>query len=218
MVALKPPPPSREPDPLYCSIPSGTSIFRIFDNERFPVHERTFRSYGPLERFDHHRGTGSGAQRSPFNDTERSIYYAALSFEGAVIETCFSETEFIEPKKTQHIARINIARNILLLDLRGSGAMRAGTVALISKTPKRFDSQSWSRFFYSTDVTYQKIDGLIYLNAHNDLPALALYERAIDAIEASEVISLPLTSKSLRPKLVKIGRNNGLKVAPWNLD
>lgn len=216
MVVLKPPPPSRDPDPLHQIIPKGTSIFRIFDNERFPVHAETFRSYGPLERFDHHRGIGSGKKRSPFDDDERRIYYAALSFEGAVIETCFSETELIEPKETQHIARIDIARDLSLLDLRGRGSVRAGTVALIAKTSKRADSQSWSRFFYLRDKIYQKVDGLIYLNAHNDLPALALYERAYDAIHDSlnEPTVLPLKSQALRKSLLQIGRSNGLKVAP----
>src|SRR5690606_23706211 len=46
-------------------------------------------------------------------------------------------------------------------------------------------SQPWSRYFYETPDTYGLIDGLCYLNAHNDEPAILLYERARDALHCT---------------------------------
>ncbi len=52
-------------------------------------------------------------------------------------------------------------RPMQLLDLRGSGAMRAGSVAALSAIADRDLSQVWSRHFYA----FHAVDGLVYSNA-----------------------------------------------------
>lgn len=78
-----------------------------------------------------------------------------------------------------------VIRSLRLLDLRGNGAMRAGTVSAIAKCEYRY-SQPWSRYFYENPGTFETIDGIYYSNAHNDEPAVLLYERAADALSCSE--------------------------------
>lgn len=73
-----------------------------------------------------------------------------------------------------------VMRSFTLLDLRGSGAMRAGTVAAIAKCAHA-TSQPWSRYFYE-EGDFGSVDGLLYRNAHNDGSAILLYERAQDAL------------------------------------
>ena len=84
--------------------------------------------------------------------------------------------------RAEEVCRVEITRPITLLDLRGSGAMKAGSVAALAKTADRSLSQEWSRYFYEQEDIYASVDGLIYFNAHNDDMAIALYERAIDGL------------------------------------
>lgn len=50
------PPPNRPIAPCFHEIPAGARLVRIFDPTRRNQTALTFRSYGPLKRFDHHRG------------------------------------------------------------------------------------------------------------------------------------------------------------------
>jgi hypothetical protein len=99
-----------------------------------------------------------------------------------------------------------------VLDLRGSGAMRAGSVAALNATADRSLSQHWSRFFYDTAVAEeQPIDGLLYSNAHNGEAALALHERAEAAIHCAA--ELPLAAKELRSRLLAVANDHGMTMA-----
>src|SRR5207302_254706 len=137
---------------------------------------RTFREYGPIARFDHHRGYPA---RPGFDPRHRGVYYAALSLEGCLVEA-FGDSRVIDPHGS-YVAQPLLTRDVTLLDLRGNGAMRAGTVAAIAKADNVFVTQAWSRFFYKRSDIYAPIDGLVWLNAHNDDVAILLYERAADA-------------------------------------
>ena len=61
--------------------------------------------------------------------------------------------------------------------------MRAGTTAAISKIADRGLTQTYARHFYERDDLFGRIDGLLYYNSHNDDEALALFERAADALD-----------------------------------
>jgi hypothetical protein len=76
--------------------------------------------------------------------------------------------------------------------------MMAGTNSAIAKVPDRMLSQEWSRYFYTTPKTYAEVDGLIYLNAHNDEEAIALYERAGDALRCPPDRVMRSDHKALR--------------------
>lgn len=113
---------------------------------------------------------------------------------------CFGDTGVIEIKG-QQIARIELTRDLTLLDLRGSGAMRAGAVSALAKTADRNLSQAWARYFYEQTSDYGLIDGISYLNAHNDEEAFALYERAQPALICPDPQVLSLDHPSLRPAI-----------------
>jgi hypothetical protein len=123
-------------------------------------------------RFDHHCGVG--ADRTPALDVTRGIYYAAFTLSSCLVELFGDATRQIV-RQGRLIARPRLLRDLRLLDLRGSGAMRAGTVAAIAKVPDRQITQAWSRFFYERTDLYTAVDGLLFFNAHNDEEALALY-------------------------------------------
>lgn len=65
-------------------------------------------------------------------------------------------------------------------------------------------SQPWSRYFYETTDLFGVLDGLIYANAHNDGPAIMLYERAHDALICDERDTIRLDALELRPAVNRI--------------
>jgi hypothetical protein len=92
--------------------------------------------------------------------------------------------------------------------------MRAGANAALAKIAERPVSQQWSRYFYENVDVYSKIDGLVYLNAHNDAVAYALYERAADALECPPSDMIRLDHPALRKVIVRAGLANGLLAPP----
>ena len=197
MVRIDPPPPQLEPTPLFEQLPAKLQILRIFDPTRHQTQALTFRYYGPIHRFDHQRGIMSQ------HDPDRGIYYAAFTLSGCLVET-FGDTGVIEIK-SQQLAFIELKRQCTLLDLRGPGAMRVGSVAALAKIADRNLSQAWSCYFYEA---YPQIDGILYYNAHNDEQSLALYERAAYALECVQVFSL--NDDRLRPHIESAALQNNL--------
>ena len=140
------------------------------------------------------------------------IYYAAFTLAGCLIE-CFGDTGIIEIR-AEEVCRIELTRPITLLDLRGSGAMKAGSVAALAKTADRNLSQEWSRYFYEQEDIYPTVDGLIYFNAHNDDIAIALYERAIDGLVCPSNQITRLDHPQLRPAIQQTAIDNNLIFRP----
>lgn len=207
MVVLDPPPPRRRPNPLFRALPAGTRLVRLFDPSQHGATATGFRSYGPLLRFDHHRGRDD---ERPAEDAERGIYYAALTLSGCLVEI-FGDTGVVDIGG-HHVASPILRRDLHLLDLRGNGAMRAGTKAAIGKVSDRRLSQAWSRHFYGTPEIYGEVDGLVYLNAHNDEEAIALYERAGDALDCPPSRVMRLGDAALRPAILEAADDNDLVV------
>jgi len=209
VVAVEAPPPRRPPTPVFQTVPAGSHLYRIY-NPAYPG----FRFYGPLGmRFDHHRGVGT--DRTPALDTTRGIYYAAFTLSSCLVELFGDATRQIV-RQGRLIARPRLLRDLHLLDLHGSGAMRAGTVAAIAKVPDRQITQAWSRFFYERADLYTAVDGLLFFNAHNDEEALALYERAADALfcpDSDPAYVRRLDDPALLPAILTIAEDNNLTVA-----
>jgi hypothetical protein len=181
-------------------------LIRIFKPNPYGTQALTFRFYGPLHRFDHQRGT------TPKTDPERGIYYAALTLSGCLVE-CFGDTGVIEIQDEQ-VGQVEITRSLTLLDLRGAGAMKAGSVAALAKTADRVSSQEWSRYFYEQEAIYSLVDGLIYFNAHNDEEAIALYERAQDGLACPSTQVISLDHPQLRPAIQATAIANNLIFKP----
>ena len=160
---------------------------RIYDPGRWNNTALTFRCIGgPLLRFDHHL--------SP-EDQSRGIHYSAPTLEGCVVEV-FGDDGFICPGE-RRLGSLLLKRSLRLLDLRGEGAWRAGATAAICSSTLPRQSQPWARFFYESDTD---LDGLLYSNAHNAADAVALFERAEDALLVEN--DLPLTDPRLRLRLL----------------
>lgn len=198
--------------PRFSAIPAGEKLVRIFDPTRHGTTALTFRANGPRKRFDHHRGTTH--DRAPCDDPERAIYYAAWSdraparaFSSCFVEI-FGDTGLVELDH-RAVALPTLTRPLHLLDLRGVGAMRAGTVAAITACDYRL-SQRWACYFYEDTDDFDTIDGISYHNAHNGEPSLALFERARDALICPPEDVMRLDNPALRPLVLDIMRQNNL--------
>ena len=208
MVLIASPPPAKTPSPLYRTLASGSFLLRIFDPTQYGTRATTFRYYGPINRFDHQLSPSGNCAEDP----DRGISYAGLTLSCCLVE-CFGDTGVIEIKG-QQIGRIQLTRDLTLLDLRANGAMRAGSVAALAKVADRHLSQAWSRYFYEQTDLYGQIDGISFLNAHNDEEAFALYERAQSALICTDDRILPLAHLSLRPAIQQAALDNHLDFLP----
>lgn len=212
MVLIAPPPPLRPPNPLFQILPAGTPLVRLYHPSSHGAGPLTFRAFGPLRRFDHHEGIPRGRGRQAAVSPTRRVYYAALTLSSCTVEV-FGDLGLIEPGDW-HVAAPLLTRPLRLLDLRGSGALRAGSVAALAQMPDHRVGQAWSRHFYD-DGAYGSPDGLLYAGAHNGEDALLLYERAEPALRCTPADMMRLDDPSLRSALLDIAlRHNLLLAAP----
>lgn len=206
MVRVAPPPPDlrRRINPSHHTLAEGSDLFRIYDPDApyGPRDGNAFRWHGPYARFDHHRGTGARERRG--------IWYGGLTLSCAVVEAF--EIGVVDPG-TKRLARTRATRDLLLLDLGGRAAMRAGTVAAISAGDHAL-SQPWSRSFWEHPEIYGEIDGLLYPSAHNGEPATALYERSRDGLAVPRGHDAPLTDSAVLAAVRSAALDHGLVVLP----
>ncbi len=167
---------------------------RIYDPSRFKARALTFRRFGPLERFDHHR---FGIPRA---DPDHGVWYGAFKFPTALVEV-FGDTRVVE-YGDRRVAIVRLTRDIQLLNL-ASGAMAAGTVAALAAVTSRRLSQSWSRYFYTRVGWFGRVDGLYYLGAHNTGKCVLLYERSENALECDERTTTKLSDPKWRPAILR---------------
>lgn len=204
MVKVKLPPPQRNINPQIHILPANTKLRRIFDPTRFNATSVGFRSYGPVSRFDHH------SSNEPSENPERRIIYAGFSLSCCIAEY-FGDGEIINLENIK-LAIIYLSKELKLLDLRGKGAMAAGTVTAISAITQREITQAWGRYFYDHIELYDRVDGLIFSGAHNGEDALALYERVESTINSSKVKVIDLGSETLKSTILRIAEEHGFDV------
>lgn len=204
MVDIRYPPPTRNINPLWFELKSGTTIQRIFDPTSYGATATGFRYYGPLSRFDQQQ-----SQKPKLHD-KRGIIYAGLSLSCCLIEV-FGDDETIKIQQ-QQIAYITLRQSLKLLDLRDSGAWGAGSVAVMAVDGRRKLTQAWSRYFYENPDLYGNIDGLIFKNAHDGQAAIALYERAIPQLSSADILTLNLNDPTIRETILTIANRLNLSV------
>lgn len=215
MVKVNLPPPQRNVNPQTITLPANTKLRRIFDPTRFnasaiceAVSFRIgFRSYDPVSRFDHH------SSNEPSKDSRRRIIYAGFSLSCCIAEY-FGDGEIVNVENIK-LSIIYLSKELKLLDLRGTAAMAAGTVAAISGITQRKKPQAWGKYFYEQVELYSKVDGLIFSGAYNGEDAIALYEKAEVIISSSKVKEIDLKSETLRSTILKIADEHGLEVETY---
>jgi hypothetical protein len=204
MVEIRYPPPTRNIIPQFAELKPGTTIQRIFTPTSYGATATKFRYYGPLSRFDHQRGT------QPQIDKERGIIYAGFSLSCCLIEV-FGDDETIKIQQHQ-IAYITLKQSLKLLDLRDSRAWDAGSVVAMTVDGRRKLTQAWSRYFYENPDLYDYIHGLIFNNAHDGQPSVALYERTIPQLSSADISTLNLNEPAIRESLLAIANRLNLLV------
>ncbi len=153
-------------------------------------------------------------KREPQKDLERGINYMASTLSSCLVEV-FGDIGCIEITD-HHLAIITLKTDLKLLDIRGTGAMRAGAnEASLAKTEQRAFSQAWSRYFYEQKEVYHEIHGIIYGNAHNDEDAIALYERVQNHLTCLKGHVQPLKHQLLRIPILQAAEDNNLTVIPY---
>lgn len=100
-----------------------------------------------------------------------------------------------------------------MLDLRGEAALEAGVTAELAKWPDPRLTWAWARFFHTLEVGESPLDGLLYGSAWNDLPCVALYERARGKLHCSDPCSYPLSEPGVRDELLRVAEQYGFSIA-----
>lgn len=199
MVLILPPPPTVTPRPQHETVETQTALVRIFNPaSRYKTQASTYRYFGPLLRFDHHQPLTKeeAVKLNGKEDPNRGITYWGFTLSCCLVEL-FGDPKIVEFKDYE-VAIATLEQPLLLLDIRDKGAMAAGSVAALGSVADRFVSQAWSRYFYEQIDIYQKVDGILYSNAHNGEKAVALYERSEPIISNAKIQTRPLKDKSIR--------------------
>lgn len=199
MAKTSQPPPNRDVRPLHIEIPPGAILHRIYNPESYAATATAFRFAGPVSRFDHHVKCAD----------DRGILYAAADFKGCLAEV-YGNRGYGVAGARRHCG-LRVSRSLRLLDLRGDGALRAGTIAQVS-AGSHATARRWSRYFYEKTDLYGVLDGIAYTNAHNERTAFALYERAADAVANLEWDNR-LDDRSRRDEYERAAREANLIVA-----
>ena len=174
-------------------LPKGFLLWKIYAQDPArQVEWYSFRYYGPVNksRFDHHL--------LPPYLQRRGIYYAAQNAITCVAEV-FQEGRTIDTTNPNiWLVGFEITRELRLLDLSGTWPTAAQASMAIGTGP-RSRARRWSQAIYEA---YPDVEGLLYCSSmHANKPAVALYERAENAIPAQPYYHNRLSDPLLRVAL-----------------
>ncbi|HEY6691958.1 MAG TPA: hypothetical protein VI006_03855 [Solirubrobacteraceae bacterium] len=158
-------------DPELVEVEPATRLLRLYAPA---VHNATpagFRTWGPLNRFDHHRAPPEAPRGI---DRERGIVYAASALLCVAGEFFGDQGEITLPGA--RLARLTVTEPLRLLDLRGTAATGAGTIPAIGAITQRATTQAWARWWYE-HPQLPGVEGLLYTASHSGQDAVALSER-----------------------------------------
>jgi hypothetical protein len=197
LARFPPPPPADElarVPAIWHNLPVGTLLWRVyFRRGAHPTTWNAFRDYGLVgARFDHHA--------RPPREQARAIYYAARSGRTCLAEV-FQQTRVIDVSAdAPALSAFHLQRPVRLLDLRGLWPTRAGASLALS-TGSHPRARAWSRAIWAA---YPETDGLWYASAMDGgAPAIALYERAVDALPTAPSFSAALAEPGLNVMLAR---------------
>lgn len=180
-----PPSECRKATPQHRALKPGTLLSRIYAREPHDDRADSFRTFGPIYRFDHHRYPAE----APALDADRGVLYVSESTAGCLLEVFYglgTVTRHNGEGGAYRLATLEITRPLLLLKLDGEdAAIDAGTTGNIFTEPHD-ETQPWARHFYDDTNVYQKVDGISYQASHGGQVAVALFERAKDKLVVAE--------------------------------
>ncbi|HEY1429210.1 MAG TPA: RES domain-containing protein [Candidatus Tumulicola sp.] len=189
--SIPPPPPPWPVSPVHYIWTAGSTLHRIYAPARCGATALGFRTAGPFVRFDHHE-VGH----------RRGILYAAESLDGALVEVAGDRG--ICSYSSLRYTSFAPTRDLLLLDLTSAGVRQAGMLAKVTSCDHG-DSQKWARYCYDNAGLYGEIDGFYYPNAHNFYIAVALFERAQNALPLHPAFDRKLGNAAHREELLAAG-------------
>jgi hypothetical protein len=168
------PPPATftDVDPTWHALRRGGHLVRTYSPAPYGTRPTTFRTTGPIARFDHHRPDHLDVKG---RDRHRGILYAAPT-----VLCCLGESFGDAGSVTlagHRVARLDLTADLRLLDLRGPAATGVGTAPGLSAITQRAVTQAWARWLYDHPAL-APADGLIYAAFHSGADAVALWERA----------------------------------------
>ncbi len=161
-----------------------------------------FRRFGPLAtgRFDHH------PDPPRLHDDEPGILYAAYRAKTCVAEVFQDRRSVDRRHREPWLAGFRLRRAARLLSLRGDWPTRAGGSIKINTGP-RSACRRWSRAIHEA---YPEIEGLLYASSmHANAEAVALYERAADALPERPEFNIPLSHPALLAELERMAGEIG---------
>jgi hypothetical protein len=159
-----------------------------------------FRSFGPVAtaRFDHHI--------PPPKTQDRAILYAAFGWVTCLAEV-FQAQRVIDPfNRDPWLVGFRVERPLCLLDLSGMWPTRVGASMAISAGPRQ-RAQRWARAIYDA---FADVEGILYASSmHANRPAVALNDRAMDALAPRPTFHSSLSSPALTQPLKLAGERLG---------
>lgn len=193
------------------ALPAGTAIGRIYrSGGPHPATWDGFRRWGPTgSRFDHHLPDATGAPRAQ----ERGILYGAPRLTPAANALAICAAEVFQDGRVIDTRRGDPAfvvfatrRELRLLDLTGFWPLRAGASQALA-AGRRDRARRWS---VACHAAFPTIDGLLYrASMGGGEPAVALYERAADALPAAPLVHRLLADPLLRARVARAAAVTG---------
>jgi hypothetical protein len=176
----------------------GQSLHRIYDPATFGATALGFRNAGPYVRFDHHVA-----------GKKRGILYAAKTLAGSLVE--IAGDRGVCSYAAHRYTSFAPTRDLMLLDLSAAGIRHAGMLAKVTSCDHA-ESQPWAGYCYDNEAIYGTIDGLYYPNAHNFDIAVALFERAKNAMPGLPSFDRKLRSRVHRAALLAAALSTNTKL------
>ncbi|NKT14616.1 RES domain-containing protein [Rhodococcus hoagii] len=189
--------------------------FRIYHRSAHTPDGVTFRSFGPMNRFDHHTPPITAKAIAPEG---RSVIYYAVDLATAACEV-FGEEGFASVCSNFRVTLVRPVREIVTYDLaRAGSAMAIGAVpALASGHEDRELTQQWAQAIYEDQPAATKVEGIHYRTAYRDNHSIALWD-CPDAIEVArdatgQPLDIPLNSGRGRRLLLNALDGSGIPVS-----
>lgn len=174
---------------------------RIYHRSSRTPRAETFRSFGPLARFDHHTPDPDSPGDDPGG---RAVLYIAENLTAAACEV-FGQAGVAALCPQWRVGIVAPDRALRVLDLvREGAAMRIGALpALAQGDVPRALSQQWARAIAEDRPAGDEVTGIRYRTAYAAGIALALWdcEDAVHTVGPAGVADLPLTDPRILARL-----------------